>query len=88
MDDTKSKDVRNTLLPERKNLPIWPHQHELVNAVKGHDNCVIISSTGSGKTTQLPQFLFEAGLANQGVIAITQVYVTKIFFNTNPMILK
>ncbi|VDM21743.1 unnamed protein product [Hydatigera taeniaeformis] len=58
---------------ERKQLPIWSHREELVEIVKKYPNCVIVSSTGSGKTTQLPQFLFEAGLAKSNMIAITQV---------------
>ncbi|KAH9282721.1 putative ATP-dependent RNA helicase DHX33 [Echinococcus granulosus] len=60
------------LLEERKKLPVWIHREVLVEIVKKYPNCVIVSSTGSGKTTQLPQFLFEAGLANTDMIAITQ----------------
>lgn len=31
-----------------------------------------LGETGSGKTTQIPQYLFEAGIGRQGIIAITQ----------------
>ncbi|VDD79590.1 unnamed protein product [Mesocestoides corti] len=64
--------IASKILEERQRLPIWPHRDELVKTVKSSDNCVIVSSTGTGKTTQLPQFLLEAGLASPGMIAITQ----------------
>lgn len=31
-----------------------------------------LGETGSGKTTQIPQYLYEAGIGRQGIIAITQ----------------
>ncbi|XP_032666227.1 ATP-dependent RNA helicase DHX33 isoform X2 [Odontomachus brunneus] len=43
-----------------------------MNIIKEHDSLIIIGETGSGKTTQIPQFLFDAGLATSGCIGITQ----------------
>lgn len=35
-------------------------------------NLIIIGETGSGKTTQIPQIIYEALVSEYGVIAITQ----------------
>ncbi|KAM3172210.1 hypothetical protein ACTXT7_015013 [Hymenolepis weldensis] len=59
-------------LSERRTLPIWPHKAKLMEVVKNNPFVVIVSSTGSGKTTQMPQFLLDSGMANNGMIAITQ----------------
>lgn len=44
-----------------KTLPIAGYQKEIVNAVANHAVTIITAETGSGKSTQVPQFLFEAG---------------------------
>lgn len=31
-----------------------------------------LGETGSGKTTQIPQYLYEGGISRQGIIAVTQ----------------
>ena len=55
-----------------KSLPVWQHRQEIVDALKEHQVIVVESPTGSGKTTQLPLILKEAGYAEAGVIGITQ----------------
>ncbi|KAJ1307538.1 hypothetical protein OPQ81_001635 [Rhizoctonia solani] len=63
---------RQALLAERKRLPIWTGRRALVQAVKENDTLIILGETGSGKTTQVPQFLLESGITGGGVIAVTQ----------------
>ncbi|KAH7098988.1 P-loop containing nucleoside triphosphate hydrolase protein [Auriculariales sp. MPI-PUGE-AT-0066] len=62
----------NPLLEQRKQLPIWSGRDALINEIRGNDTVVILGETGSGKTTQVPQFLLDAGFAGQGMIAVTQ----------------
>lgn len=46
---------------ESKHLPIYQHKTKLVQAVKDSTFLVVTGETGSGKTTQLPQYLHQAG---------------------------
>ena len=54
-------------------LPIHRHRKELVKTVRSSQCVVVTGETGCGKTTQLPQFLRQAGLATEdAAIAVTQ----------------
>lgn len=55
--------VDTRILDARMRLPIWIARDAIADAVKQHDTVVILGETGSGKTTQIPQFLYEGGLA-------------------------
>ena len=44
----------------RRSLPIWPFRKDLLDAIEEHQILIIEGETGSGKTTQIPQFLHEA----------------------------
>ncbi|GMH31197.1 hypothetical protein Nepgr_033040 [Nepenthes gracilis] len=58
---------------QRKYLPIATVEKELVEKVQNNQTLIIVGETGSGKTTQLPQYLFNAGFCRDGnVIGITQ----------------
>lgn len=40
--------------------------------IQQNETLIVIGETGSGKTTQIPQFLLQSGLAERGAIAVTQ----------------
>ncbi|QHS75911.1 DEAH-box RNA-dependent ATPase PRP2 [Saccharomyces paradoxus] len=63
-----------TIQEARKLLPVHQYKDELLREIKKHQVLIIMGETGSGKTTQLPQYLVEDGYTDQGKlqIAITQ----------------
>ncbi|KAF9978885.1 putative ATP-dependent RNA helicase dhr2 [Actinomortierella ambigua] len=60
------------LAKHRKNLPIYSAREMIIKEVKDNACVIIVGETGSGKTTQIPQYFMEAGLAVHGTIAVTQ----------------
>ncbi len=53
-------------------LPIYAHRLAIMEMIERHQVCIVIGETGSGKSTQLVQYLSEAGYAANGFIACTQ----------------
>ncbi|MCD2378734.1 ATP-dependent RNA helicase, partial [Borreliella burgdorferi] len=53
-------------------LPIYKYKDELIKVLKNHNVLIVESPTGSGKTTQLPRIIYEAGFAKLGKIGVTQ----------------
>ncbi|KAI0124400.1 P-loop containing nucleoside triphosphate hydrolase protein [Xylariales sp. AK1849] len=70
--------VRSAEIQEaRLQLPIVAEEQRIMEAIHSNDIVVICGATGSGKTTQVPQFLFEAGYGSPdsptpGLIGVTQ----------------
>ncbi|KIJ54838.1 hypothetical protein M422DRAFT_775059 [Sphaerobolus stellatus SS14] len=70
----KEAEARAKTMDEtRKSLPIYAYRDQLLEAIKEHQVLIIVAETGSGKTTQLPQYLHEAGYTKGGLkIGCTQ----------------
>nr|DBA20571.1 TPA: hypothetical protein GDO54_017333 [Pyxicephalus adspersus] len=57
----------------RRSLPVFPYREDLLKAIAEHQILIIEGETGSGKTTQIPQYLHEEGYTNNGMkIGCTQ----------------
>ncbi|KAH9460012.1 hypothetical protein MJO29_003953 [Puccinia striiformis f. sp. tritici] len=50
----------------RKSLPVYDWREKLLQAVSEYQVLIVVGETGSGKTTQLPQYLHEAGYTKDG----------------------
>jgi ATP-dependent helicase HrpA len=53
-------------------LPIHARREEIIRAIQDNQVIVIAGETGSGKTTQIPKFLIDAGLGHKGLLGCTQ----------------
>ncbi|KDD72389.1 hypothetical protein H632_c3407p0, partial [Helicosporidium sp. ATCC 50920] len=63
---------REALARERERLPMFAFKEELLEAIAAYQVLIVVGETGSGKTTQIPQYLHEAGYARAGKIGCTQ----------------
>ncbi|KAJ1795258.1 ATP-dependent RNA helicase, partial [Coemansia sp. RSA 2399] len=68
------KGIAQGLRAQRQSLPIYTARDAIIQQVKTHSSLVIVGETGSGKTTQIPQYLLESGFSRYGqtAIAVTQ----------------
>ena len=61
-----------TLKEQRRALPVYSVKQGLLDLLREHQIIVVVGETGSGKTTQLTQYLREEGYGRQGLIGCTQ----------------
>lgn len=70
---------RDEIQSQRERLPIFQEEQQIMELIRRNLVVIICGETGSGKTTQVPQFLLEAsygyrteGASNPGLIGVTQ----------------
>lgn len=61
-----------TLREQREYLPAFAVREDLLRVIRDNQVVIVVGETGSGKTTQLTQFLYEDGYGNRGNIGCTQ----------------
>lgn len=68
MTTTPLKARATRLLETRRQLPIWAHQDEIRRKVRENDVVLLVGETGSGKSTQVPQFLIGEGWCRKRIV--------------------
>ena len=61
-----------SLKEQREFLPAFAVREDLLRIIRDNQVVIVVGETGSGKTTQLTQFLYDDGYARYGLIGCTQ----------------
>ncbi|KAH8411897.1 hypothetical protein KR222_001356 [Zaprionus bogoriensis] len=57
---------------QRERLPIRKYRDQILYCLENHQVVILVGETGSGKSTQVPQYLYELGWHAKGMIGITE----------------
>lgn len=71
-DQSYGKRTSMSMKEQRESLPVFAFRDQLIKAVHENQILIVVGETGSGKTTQLTQYLDEGGFSNYGMIGCTQ----------------
>ena len=66
--------LEKTIKQQREYLPAFACRQEMLRIIRDNPVIVIVGETGSGKTTQLTQYLHEDGYTKYGMVGCTQVW--------------
>lgn len=61
-----------SLEAQREKLPIRKYKNDILYCLENYQTLILAGETGSGKSTQLPQYLYQNGWHSKGMIAVTQ----------------
>uniref|UniRef100_A0A915C1J7 RNA helicase n=1 Tax=Parascaris univalens TaxID=6257 RepID=A0A915C1J7_PARUN len=64
--------LEKSIKEQREYLPVFAVKQKMLNVIRDNSVVIIVGETGSGKTTQLAQYLLEDGYGNAGMIGCTQ----------------
>ncbi|XP_007606128.1 probable ATP-dependent RNA helicase DHX35 isoform X2 [Cricetulus griseus] len=75
---------------QRQKLPVFKLRNHILYLVENYQTLVIVGETGCGKSTQIPQYLAEAGWTAEGrVVGVTQPRrVAAVTFLTDGMLVR
>lgn len=68
----KKQKIESECVGDVNQLPIYAVKAHILETISKNNIVILVGETGSGKTTQLPQYLLEFGFASKGMICITQ----------------
>ncbi|KAI1174599.1 P-loop containing nucleoside triphosphate hydrolase protein [Nemania sp. FL0916] len=71
-DQSFGKRTNMSMKEQRESLPVFAFRDQLIKAVRENQILIVVGETGSGKTTQLTQYLDEGGFTNDGMVGCTQ----------------
>merc|ERR1719228_2112908 len=63
---------KKTLKQQREFLPVYAVRQQLLQLIRDNSVIIVVGETGSGKTTQLTQYLHEDGYTKYGMVGCTQ----------------
>ncbi|CAA9991105.1 pre-mRNA-splicing factor ATP-dependent RNA helicase PRP2, putative [Plasmodium knowlesi strain H] len=68
----KKEKKMKKIIDDRKRLPIFSYRYDILKAIKNNKILILVGETGSGKSTQLTQYLHECKYHLYGNIVCTQ----------------